>query len=233
VFWCNPRGSTGYGEEFTTAVERDWGDVTTQDVLAGARHVADREYVDEANAFVTGGSFGGFVTGWLVGHTDFFAGAVAQRGVYDLTGFYGSSDAYKLVEGDFRAVPWDDADFLWAQSPAAYAEYVDTPTLLVHAEDDYRTPANTAELFYRSLQKQDVETRLVRYPREGHELSRSGEPGHVVDRIERIVRWFDGYSDHSDAERALDRPRGGGLTAGEGGSESEREREREDEQREN
>ncbi|WP_353634788.1 S9 family peptidase [Halobacterium sp. NMX12-1] len=215
VFWCNPRGSTGYGEEFMTAIERDWGDVTMQDVMAGTREVAKREYVDEDDAFVTGGSFGGFMTAWVVGHTDFFAGAVAQRGVYDLTGFYGSTDAYKLVEGDFRAVPWSDPEFLWEQSPAAYVEYVDTPTLLVHSEQDYRTPANTAELFYLSLKKQDVDTRLVRYPREGHELSRSGEPGHVVDRIERIVRWFDGYSGHRDADRALDRPRNDGLTAGE------------------
>lgn len=214
VFWCNPRGSAGYGDDFRRAIERDWGDVTMQDVMAGARDVAARDDVDEESAFVTGGSFGGFMTAWVVGHTDFFAAAVAQRGVYDLTGFFGSSDAYKLVEGDFRAVPWSDPEFLWEQSPAAYVEYVDTPTLLLHAERDYRTPANTAELFYRSLQKNDVDTRLVRYPREGHELSRSGEPGHVVDRIERIRRWFDGYADRHDADRALDRPRNDGLSAG-------------------
>jgi dipeptidyl aminopeptidase/acylaminoacyl peptidase len=215
VFWCNPRGSTGYGETFMRAIERNWGDVTLQDVLAGAREVADREDVDADNAFLTGGSFGGFLTAWAVGHTDFFAGAVAQRGVYDLTGFYGSTDAYKLVEGDFRAVPWADPEHLWEQSPAAYVDHVDTPTLLIHSEEDYRTPANTAELFYLSLKKNDVDTRLVRYPREGHELSRSGEPGHVVDRIERIVRWFDGYSDHHDAPLALERERNDGLTAGE------------------
>jgi dipeptidyl aminopeptidase/acylaminoacyl peptidase len=213
VFWCNPRGSFGYGQSFRRAIERDWGDVTMQDVMAGAREVTDRDYVDADNAFVTGGSFGGYMTAWVVGHTDFFAGAVAQRGVYDLTGFYGSSDAYKLVEGDFRAVPWSDPEFLWEKSPVAYAEYVDTPTLLVHAENDYRTPANTAELLYRALLKHDVDTRLVRYPREGHELSRSGEPGHIVDRIERIARWFDGYSDHHDADPALDRPRDDGLSA--------------------
>ncbi|WP_232686478.1 S9 family peptidase [Halobacterium zhouii] len=213
VFWCNPRGSTGYGEAFMASIERDWGDVTLEDVLAGARQTADREYVDDENVFLTGGSFGGFLTAWAVGHTDFFDAAVAQRGVYDLTGFYGSTDVHQLVEGDFRAVPWDDAEFLWEQSPVAYADHVDTPTLLVHSEDDFRTPMNTAELFYRSLRKHEVDTRLVRYPREGHELSRSGEPGHIVDRIERVVRWFDGYSDHHDAESALDRERGAGLSA--------------------
>ena len=213
VFWCNPRGSSGYGQEFMAAIERDWGDVTLEDVLAGAQEVADRGYVDADNAFLTGGSFGGFLTAWAVGHTDFFDAAVAQRGVYDLTGFYGSTDVHQLVEGDFRAVPWDDAEFLWEQSPVAYADHVDTPTLLIHAKDDFRTPVNTAELFYRSLRKQGVDTRLVRYPREGHELSRSGEPGHIVDRIERVARWFDGYSDHHDAARALDRERGAGLSA--------------------
>ena len=215
VFWSNPRGSTGYGEEWMRAIERDWGDVTLEDVLAGARQVADRDYVDADNTFVTGGSFGGYMAAWAVGHTDFFDAAVAQRGVFDLTGFYGSTDAYQLVEGDFDAVPWSDAEFLWERSPVAHVEHVDTPTLVVHSDDDYRTPANTAELFYLSLKKQGVDTRMVRYPREGHELSRSGEPGHIVDRIERIARWFDGYSDHHDAERALDRERGDGLTADE------------------
>ena len=95
-----------------------------------------------------------------------------------------------------------------------------TPTLVLHSDDDYRTPANTAELFHRGLRKHGVETRMVRYPREGHELSRSGEPGHVVDRIERIARWFDGYSEHHDVARALDRPDEAGLSAGEDGGDN-------------
>ncbi|WP_276273509.1 alpha/beta hydrolase family protein [Haloarcula litorea] len=216
VAWANPRGSTGYGEAFMQAIERDWGEVTLTDVLAVAEAVADRESVDADEVFLTGGSFGGYLTSWAVGHTDRFRAAVAQRGVYDLTGFYGSTDgAYKLVEGDFDATPWDDPEFLWDHSPVAHADAVDTPTLLLHSDRDYRTPANTAELFHRGLRKHGVDTRLVRYPREGHELSRSGEPGHVVDRIERIARWFDGYSDHRDAARALDRPDEAGLSAGE------------------
>jgi len=213
VFWSNPRGSTGYGEEFAMAIERDWGDVTMTDVMAGVEDVAAREYVDEEDAFVTGGSFGGYMTGWIVGHTDYFRGAAAQRGVYDLSSFYGSTDAFKLVEGDFGTTPWEEPDFLWEQSPVAYADQVETPTLVVHSDNDFRVPVNNGEMFYLFMKKNDVDTRLVRYPREGHELSRSGEPGHVVDRIERIVRWFDGYSAHSDAERALDRPANDGLSA--------------------
>jgi dipeptidyl aminopeptidase/acylaminoacyl peptidase len=195
------------------ANERDWGKVTSEDVLAGVDHVAGRDYVDETQQFVTGGSFGGFVTGWLVGHTDRFDAAVAQRGVYELNSFYGSTDAFHLVEWDFDATPWADPEFLWNHSPAAHADGVGTPTLVIHADEDYRVPVNNGELFHLFLRKQGVDTRLVRYPREGHELSRSGEPGHVVDRLERIVRWFDGYAECHDVPRALDRG-DEGLSAG-------------------
>ncbi|WP_323172665.1 S9 family peptidase [Natrialba sp. PRR66] len=214
VFWCNPRGSTGYGEAHATAIDRDWGDVTLADVLSGVETVCEREFVDEDETFVTGGSFGGFMTAWTVTRTDRFRAAVSQRGVYDLTGFYGSTDAFKLIEGDFDATPWDEPDFLWENSPAAHVAEVETPTLVLHSDRDYRTPANTAELFYLGLQKHGVDTRMVRYPREGHELSRSGEPGHVVDRLERLVRWFDGYADSREALPALERERGAGLSGG-------------------
>ncbi|WP_049924454.1 S9 family peptidase [Halopiger djelfimassiliensis] len=218
VFWCNPRGSTGYGEDHAMAIERDWGAVTLEDVLAGVDAVRDREYVDADEVFVTGGSFGGFMTAWAVSQTDRFRAAVAQRGVYDLTGFYGSTDAFHLVEGDFGTTPWEEPAFLWEQSPVAHVDDVETPTLVVHSDRDFRTPANTAELFYLGLKKHRVDTRLVRYPREGHELSRSGEPAHVVDRLERIARWFDGYSEYHDAPPALERERGAGLSS-DGGDE--------------
>ncbi|WP_276279983.1 S9 family peptidase [Halorussus caseinilyticus] len=206
VFWSNPRGSTGYGEQFMAEIgEGQWGPPAYEDVMAGVDEVASRDYVDEGDMFVTGGSYGGYMTTWVVGHTDRFSGAVSQRGVYDLNSFYGSTDAFKLIEWDFDTTPSDDAPFLWEQSPTAYADEVDTPTLLIHSDDDYRVPVNNAEMLYLLYNKNGVETRLVRYPREGHELSRSGEPAHVVDRLERIVRWFDGYSDHHDAPTALER----------------------------
>ena len=214
VFWSNPRGSAGYGEEFMSAIERNWGEMTMNDVLAGVDEVTAREYVDEDQLFLTGGSFGGYMTAWMVGQTDAFSAAVSQRGVYDLTGFYGSTDwAYKLVEDEFGTTPFEDPQFLHEHSPTGHAHNVDTPTLIIHSDDDYRTPACTAELFHRILRKHGVETRFVRYPNEGHELSRSGQPGHIVDRIERIARWFDGYAESHDVERALDRDPGAGLTA--------------------
>jgi dipeptidyl aminopeptidase/acylaminoacyl peptidase len=214
VFWCNPRGSTGYGAAFAEAIERDWGAVTATDVLNGLDRVLDGWAVDPDETYLTGGSFGGFMTGWLVGHTDRFRATAAQRGVYDFASFYGSTDAFKLIEGDVDTRPWESPGFLHEQSPVAGVESVDTPTLVFHAENDYRVPINNAETFYLFLRKQGVDTRLVRYPREGHELSRSGEPGHVVDRLERIRRWFDGYSDYRDVPRALDRVEGEGLELG-------------------
>jgi dipeptidyl aminopeptidase/acylaminoacyl peptidase len=216
VFWSNPRGSAGYGDAFRSAIERAWGEVTTSDVLAGVDTVADRSYVDEESVFLTGGSFGGYLTSWIVGQSDRFDAAVSQRGVYDLTGFYGSTDAaYKLVEGDFDATPWEDPEFLHEHSPVGHAHNVSTPTLIMHGDEDYRTPASTAELFYRILRKHGVETRFVRYGEEGHELSRSGQPAHIVDRIERIVRWFDGYSEYHDVPPALERNEDAGLSAAE------------------
>ncbi len=192
VFWSNPRGSTGYGEAHRAAIEQDWGAVTMADVIAGVEAVSDRPIVDPDTLFLTGGSFGGYMAGWMVGHTDRFEAAVAQRGVYDLIGFYGATDqAFKLVEWDFGTTPLEDPDFLWTHSPVAYADQVTTPVLLMHSENDFRVAINDAELFYRLLRKQGVDVRLVRYPREGHELSRSGEPGHIVDRLERIADWFD------------------------------------------
>jgi len=222
VFWSNPRGSSGYGQEFMAAIERDWGDRTTSDVMAGVEAASDRAYVDGSQAFLTGGSFGGYATAWMVGQTDFFEGAVSQRGLYDLTGFYGSTDwAYRLVEDEFDTTPWEEPGFLWEQSPTGHAHEVETPTLVLHSEDDYRTPACTAELFYRILRKHGVDSRFVRYPDEGHELSRSGQPGHIVDRIERIARWFDGYSEYHDAPPAIERDPEAGLSAAEGDDDSE------------
>jgi dipeptidyl aminopeptidase/acylaminoacyl peptidase len=213
VFWCNPRGSAGYGEAFVAANDRDWGAVTMADVTAGADRVAERPSVDADAQFVTGGSFGGYATGWLVGHTDRFDAAVAQRGVYHLAGFYGTTDeAFRLVEDDWDATPTEDPTLLWEHSPVAHADAVTTPTLVLHAEEDYRVPVSEAETFYRLLRKHGVETRFVRYPEEGHDLSRGGAPPRVVDRIERIARWFDGHSDHHDAPPAVERPPGEGLS---------------------
>lgn len=205
VLWTNPRGSTGYGAEFLRAIADDWGDVTAADLLTAIDEVTERDEIDGDQLFVTGGSFGGYQTAWLIGQTDRFAAAVAQRGLYDLPTFYGTSDSYRLVESEFDVVPWEDHALVYDRSPLSLVEEVATPTLLLHSENDYRTPIATAEMYFRALRKLEVPVRLVRYPREGHELSRSGEPAHRIDRLERITRWFDGYGEHTDVPPALER----------------------------
>ena len=176
--WVVPTDG-GEGRQITTVV----GDVRSIAWHPGGERVA----------FVTGGSFGGFMTSWIVGHTDLFTAAVAQRGVYDQLTQCGSKDFFHSTEwhhGDSLA----DREQYWENSQVAYADQVETPTLLVHSERDFRVPVHNAELFYRLLKLNGVETELVRYPRGTHELSRSGEPASVCDRLERIVEWFDRHS---------------------------------------
>jgi len=198
VAWCNPRGSTGYGESHTTAIAEEWGGPDYRDLMAFTDEIVSRPGVDADNLFVTGGSFGGFMTSWLVGHTDRFSAAVTQRGVYDQIAQFGATDTYHANEKQL-GLPWENPMKYWDASPIAYADEVDTPTLIVHSEHDYRVPIHNADTLFRFYRKNGVETRYIRYPREGHELSRSGEPAHVADRLQRILRWFNGYSDYHES----------------------------------
>ncbi|MBN1657775.1 MAG: S9 family peptidase [Anaerolineae bacterium] len=196
VLAMNPRGSDGYGRAFRGAARKQWGEADLPDLLAGVDEVIARGYVDPDRLAVTGGSYGGFMTVWIVGHSDRFRAAVAQRGVYDLIGFYGTSDVPRLVEWEFEQVPWEDPDLLWKYSPLAYVEEMHTPLLLIHSDSDFRAPIPAAEGLFVALRRLKRDVQLVRYPREGHELSRSGEPKHRVDRLERIAGWFDQHVNH-------------------------------------
>ena len=133
------------------------------------------------------------MTGWMIGHTDRFKAAVAQRGVYHLMGFYGSCDIPQFVMNEIGVEPWEDAQKLWDQSPVAYAQDISTPLLLIHAENDYRVPISDGELFFALMRRLGKVVKMIRYPRDGHELSRSGEPEHRVSRLEHMLDWFDTY----------------------------------------
>ncbi|MCB9458816.1 MAG: S9 family peptidase [Anaerolineaceae bacterium] len=194
VFYCNPRGGDGYGEAFQQAIHNDWGDAAMVDVMAGVDLMIEKGLVDQSKMAVTGGSYGGYMTGWIVGHTGRFAAAVSQRGVYNLTSFYGTSDVPILISAEFDAEPWEDPEKLWAHSPLAYAHKVTTPTLLIHSENDFRVPIEQAEQFFAWVRRAtDTPIKMLRYPREGHELSRSGEPNHRISRLTEMVKWFDTY----------------------------------------
>jgi len=193
VFFCNPRGSDGYGRKSRGSIRNRWGEDDMRDILLGAEAVIDRGFVDPDNLFLTGGSFGGFMTAWIVGHDNRFKAAVAQRGVYNLVSLYGTSDAYQLVEWEFDSLPWKDAGHLHERSPLAYVERIETPLMIIHSEQDYRAGIATADELFVALRRLGKEAVMVRYPREGHELSRSGEPLHRVDRIRRMIAWFDDH----------------------------------------
>jgi dipeptidyl aminopeptidase/acylaminoacyl peptidase len=193
VFYCNPRGSDGYGENFRYTIHDDWGEADMPDILAGVDAVVKQGYIDKKRMAVTGGSYGGFMTAWIVGHDKRFAAAVSQRGVYQLLSFYGTADIPRLIEGEFEVMAFDDPDKMWRYSPLAYVRDVKTPLLIIHSDNDYRVPISDAEQLFTALKRLGRVVEFVRYPRDGHELSRSGEPKHRVDRLQRMTAWFDKY----------------------------------------
>jgi dipeptidyl aminopeptidase/acylaminoacyl peptidase len=194
VFFCNPRGSDGYGQAFRDAIHGRWGEADADDILTGVTGLVKQGYIDEERLVVTGGSYGGFMTAWIIGHDRRFAAAVSQRGVYELVAFYGVTDIPRFIEAEFDVAPWEDVDTLWRYSPLAYAAQMETPLLILHSDLDYRVPVSIGEELFTALKRLKRDVAFVRYPREGHELSRSGEPAHRVDRINRIVDWFDRHT---------------------------------------
>ncbi len=194
VFYCNPRGSDGYGQDFRLAIHANWGLADYRDYLAGIDSVLAWGYVDANRLALTGGSYGGYMTAWIIGHDDRFKAAVAQRGVYELGAFTGATDIPRFTERIFETFYWDDPQKLWEHSPLACVKDIHTPLLILHSEQDYRAPIIGAEQLYAALRRLGRTVGFVRYPREGHELSRSGEPKHRIDRLNRIVDWFDKHT---------------------------------------
>jgi dipeptidyl aminopeptidase/acylaminoacyl peptidase len=196
VFFSNPRGSGGYGEAGLQSIHRNWGTPPARDILIGADSVLARGLADPARQAVTGGSYAGYMTAWLIAREapQRFKAAVAQRGVYDLSIWWGASNTWRLFESEFGGRPWEQADIAREQSPLTYVANVRTPLLMLHGEQDYRTTIAGAEAFYRALKVLDRPVEFVRYPREGHELTRSGEPAHRVDHMLRIVEWFERHA---------------------------------------
>jgi dipeptidyl aminopeptidase/acylaminoacyl peptidase len=163
-------------------------------MLRGVDAVVARGFIDPARLAVTGGSYGGYMTAWIVGHDHRFAAAVAQRGVYNLISMRGTTDIGFFNDWHYAATPFDDVVLLWEHSPLAHAPRVRTPLLIEHSELDFRVPIEQAEQLFYALKALKKTVELVRWPREGHELSRSGEPRHRAERIRRIVEWFDRYA---------------------------------------
>jgi dipeptidyl aminopeptidase/acylaminoacyl peptidase len=198
VFFCNPRGSEGYGEGWRDAIHANWGVADAPDIHAGVDALIARGGVDAARVAVTGGSYGGYMSAWLIAHSDRFACAVAARGVYNLMTEHGTSDAHELIEYEFDGFPWEMHEKLWQHSPIAHAHKITTPLRILHSELDFRVPISEAEQLFSILRRRKQTVELVRYPREGHELTRSGEPRHRADHMERTLEWFDRHCKNED-----------------------------------
>ena len=207
VLYPNPRGSTGYGHEFQYATRGQWGEMDSEDFLTGVDTViAAYPQIDAQRVGVSGGSYGGFFTNWLTATTDRFAAAVTSRSITNWESWYGASDAQGLTEYEFYGPPWEQRELYRRLSPISYVENVTAPTLIIHSENDYRTPIADGEQWFIALKKLRVPVEMVRYPRSSHGLSRTGEPWLLVDRLERLRTWF--------VHWLIEVPEDGGFTDG-------------------
>jgi dipeptidyl aminopeptidase/acylaminoacyl peptidase len=201
VVYSNPRGSSGYSEAWGRAIRGPsrevgpgWGTVDYEDLMAAVDTTIEQfEFVDPERLGVLGGSYGGYMTTWIVGHTKRFKAACSERAVNNLVSAYGSSDIFWAFAGMFGSFLYDDFDAWVARSPATFAGDIETPLLVMHSENDLRCAIEQAEHLFITLRLARKDTELVRFPVEGHELSRSGSPTHRVQRFEVILDWFDRY----------------------------------------
>jgi dipeptidyl aminopeptidase/acylaminoacyl peptidase len=190
VFFTNPRGSQGYGRAFVDANYNDFGGKAYDDLMAWTDHVAALPYIDETRLGVTGGSYGGYMTNWIIGHTERFAAAVTQRSLTNLTSFNGSSDIWFFQQMFGGKPAWESLDDYWRQSPIAYVGNMVTPTLVLHSEQDLRVAIEQGEQLFVALKLKGVDTEMVRFPEESHGLSRSGRTDRRIVRLGHILRWF-------------------------------------------
>ena len=195
VFACNPRGSTGYGQDFAKANFRDWGPGPQADIEAGLAKLSSAGKVDLERVGVTGGSYGGYLTAWMIGHSHRYKAAVSCRGVYDMSVEMTSGDLGGPNFGRYEldAQPWTHPELYREMSPLTYADEIDTPLLIQHAEQDLRCPITQAEQMFSVLRSLKRPVRLMRVPGESHELTRSGAPFRRIENIERISDWFVHY----------------------------------------
>ncbi len=195
VFFCNPRGSEGYGRDFNEANIRDWGPGPTRDVLAGIESLVEDGLADPDRLGLTGGSYGGYLTNWILGHDDRFAAAMTCRSVSDMSLLFLTGD---LSTGfwprlEFKALPWEEPAYFREISPITYADRIRTPLLIQHSENDIRTTIGQAEQLFTVLRSRKRPVRLLRVPEETHELTRSGTPFRRAENLKVVRDWFGHY----------------------------------------
>ena len=200
VLYTNPRGSTGYGQKFERGIFGEWGGKDYQDVMNGLDAALKRyAWIDADKLGVTGGSYGGFMANWIVGHTDRFKAAVTLRSVVNFISDEGTRDGAYGHKDDFGGDLFEKFDLYWDRSPLKYAKNVKTPTLILHSDNDFRVPLEQGEQWFRALKHYGVTTEIVMFPRENHNLTRTGEPKHLVESLNWQLYWFARFIDGNAA----------------------------------
>ena len=192
VLYPNPRGSTSYGQEFGNIIQHNYPGDDYKDLMAGVDELIRRGYIDDKKLAVTGGSGGGLLTNWTIGQTTRFAAAVSQRDIASWTDWWYTADFTLFQPSWFKAPPFEDPEDYRRRSPITYVNKIQTPLMLILGEVDWRTPTGPGgEAMFRALKYRKIPTVMVRFPNESHELSRSGQPWHRIERLQHIVGWFD------------------------------------------
>ncbi|MCP4567039.1 MAG: S9 family peptidase [FCB group bacterium] len=193
VFYTNPRGGGGRGETFAGTIFADWGGIDYMDCMAATDYLEKLPYVNEKRLGVTGGSYGGYMTNWIIGHTNRFQAAVTQRSVVDLKTFNGTSDVGFDLKREFAGFPWANPETYEKCSPLTYVKNIKTPLLIIHSEQDLRCSIEQAEQLFVTLKLMKKTVEFVRFPEEPHGLSRHGRPDRRIARLEWILKWFNRY----------------------------------------
>ena len=215
VLFSNPRGGSGYSEAHGRAIRGPvgdagpgWGTRDYEDVMAVVDTAIERfDFVDPDRLGVIGGSYGGYMTSWIIGHTNRFKAAISERAVNNLVSMFGSSDIFWVFERQFGGPLWDNVDAYIERSPSTYAKNIETPVLVLHSENDLRCSIEQGEHLFNLLRLLGKDVEMLRFPAESHELSRAGSPIHRVLRFEAVLEWFGRYI----APRRLVRHRPGTL----------------------
>ena len=195
VLFVNPRGSTGYGQTFVRANNKDWAGKDYSDIMKGVdTAIAQNSWIDPQRLAVYGCSYGGYMTNWIITQTTRFSAAAPECAMSDMVTLWGTTDGAMSPEEAFGGSPWETFDLWWGRSPLKFAQNVKTPTLFIHGENDDRVPIAQAEQMFRAVKRHGVDTEFVRYPGESHGEFANGKPAHYVDRIERVLAWFDKYT---------------------------------------
>jgi acylaminoacyl-peptidase len=197
VLYVNPRGSTSYGAEFANLIHHNYPGQDYDDLMSGVDAVIKQGYIDTENLFVTGGSGGGVLTAWIIGHNDRFRAAVVAKPVINWYSFALTADGYNFFyKYWFPGPPWKYAEQYLSRSPISYVENVSTPTMLITGEADYRTPISETEQFYQALQLRKIESALVRIPGASHAIA--SRPSRLIAKAAHVLAWFERYRSSDD-----------------------------------